>query len=66
MSSNGVKVSNAFFQLSKAPDLCSQFKADYEPGVHYRILGAEANWVAVIAADCLSGGNASDISFTDR
>jgi hypothetical protein len=66
MSSNGVKVSNAFFQLSKAFELYRRLKADYEPGVHYRILGAEANWVAVIAAGCLSGGNPSDISFFDR
>lgn len=66
MTSNGVKVSNAFFQLSKAPELCRSLKTDFEPGVHYRILGAEANWVAAIAAGCLSGGNPSDVSFYDR
>lgn len=65
-ASNGVKVSNVFFQLSKAPEIYRWLRADIDNGVHYRILGAEANWVAVIAAGCLSGGNPSDISFYDR
>ncbi len=66
IASNGVKVSNVFFQRDKALELSKHLKVDYEPGVHYRLFGANANWVAAIAAAALADDNPSNISFYDR
>lgn len=55
-----------FFQRDKALELSKHLKVDYEPGVHYRLLGANANWVAAIAAAALADDNPSNISFYDR
>lgn len=65
-ASNGVKVSNIFFNLSKAQELYKHLKENYPVGKHYRLLGAEANWVAAIAAETLTDDDPSDVSFYDR
>lgn len=65
-ASNGVKVSNVFFQLTKAKELYHHLKDNYPIGFHYRLLGAEANWVAAIAAETLTDSNPNDVSFYDR
>lgn len=65
-ASNGVKVSNVFFQLTKAKELYEYLKDNYPIGSHYRLLGAEANWVAAIAAETITDGNPRDVSFYDR
>lgn len=64
-ASNGVKVSNVRFLLAKAPELYQYLSEHYVHGTHYRIFGTDDNWVAAIAANALSGGNPSLISFFD-
>lgn len=66
VASNGVKVSNIQFILSKAPELCKYLQGLYTSGTHYLLYGVDDNWVAAIAAYALSGGNPSMLSFFDQ
>lgn len=65
-ASNGVNVCFVNFPLTKASELYHYLCKHYGAGTYYKFYGANANWVAGIAANALSDGNPSNISYFER
>lgn len=65
-ASNGVKVRNIYFTWNTAPQLYDYLVNNCPFDAHYRLIGADSNMSAAIAAEAISDGNIENISFFDR
>jgi hypothetical protein len=63
---NGKAISPVFYPYKKVLELYRYLEANFQPDKRYKILGANANFVAVIAASVLGNDRLDNIAFFDK